>query len=83
MRQKGIHDAIKAWEYMNKFYVEEGNKRVSVMKYFGADSIQSGDIVLPKRTNDKKIKSILSFLIFIRYPVSIISGSRRKLFGTA
>ena len=28
---EGIHDAIKAWEYMNKFYVEEGNKRVSVM----------------------------------------------------
>ena len=64
---------------MNKFYVEEGNKRVSVMKYFGADSIPGVVTrILPKRTNERKIKSIMSFLIFIRYPVSIISGSRRK-----
>ena len=37
--KEGIHEPIKAWEYMNKFYVEEGNKRVSVMKFFGAISI--------------------------------------------
>ena len=35
----GIRDPIKAYEYMNKFYVEEGNKRVSVMKYYEAMSI--------------------------------------------
>ena len=76
---EGIHDAIKAWEYMNKFYVEEGNKRVSVMKYFGADSIPGVVTrILPKRTNDKENKIYLSYLTFIRYPVSIISGSRRK-----
>ena len=34
----GIREPIRAYEYMNWFYVEEGNKRVSVMKYFGADS---------------------------------------------
>ena len=32
--QEGIREPIKAYEYMNKFYVLEGNKRVSVMKYF-------------------------------------------------
>ena len=37
--EEGIHDAIKAYEYMGRFYVQEGNKRVSVLKYFGADSI--------------------------------------------
>ena len=37
--EEGIREPIKAYEYMNKFYVEEGNKRVSVMKYFGAVSI--------------------------------------------
>ena len=36
---EGIRDPIKAYEYMNKFYVEEGNKRVSVLKYFDAVSV--------------------------------------------
>ncbi|MDE6701512.1 MAG: BMP family ABC transporter substrate-binding protein, partial [Acetatifactor sp.] len=31
--EEGIRDPIKAYEYMNKFYVAEGNKRVSVLKY--------------------------------------------------
>ena len=29
---EGIREPIKAYEFMNKFYVEEGNKRVSVLK---------------------------------------------------
>ena len=29
---EGIRDPIKAYEYMNRFYVLEGNKRVSVLK---------------------------------------------------
>ncbi len=36
---EGIRDPIKAYEYMNKFYVEEGNKRVSVLKYYDAVSV--------------------------------------------
>ena len=48
--QEGIRDPIKAYEYMNKFYVLEGNKRVSVMKFFGVVSIP-GTVtrILPKR----------------------------------
>lgn len=37
--EEGIREPIKVYEYMNRFYVEEGNKRVSVLKYFGAASI--------------------------------------------
>ena len=33
--KEGIREPIKAYEYMNRFYVLEGNKRVSVMKYYG------------------------------------------------
>ena len=33
---EGIRDPVKVYEYMNRFYVEEGNKRVSVLKFFGA-----------------------------------------------
>ena len=29
--EEGIHDPIKAYEFMNRFYVLEGNKRVSVL----------------------------------------------------
>ncbi len=32
--EEGIRDPILVWEYMNRFYVQEGNKRVSVLKFF-------------------------------------------------
>ncbi|MCC8104918.1 MAG: BMP family ABC transporter substrate-binding protein [Clostridiales bacterium] len=63
--QEGIHDPIKAWEYKNRFYVEEGNKRVSVMKYFEAISIP-GTVtrILPKRTDDKESVIYYEFVDF-------------------
>ena len=55
--EEGIHDPIKVYEYMNKFYVIEGNKRVSVLKYFGADSVPAMVIrKLPKRTDELENK---------------------------
>ena len=48
---EGIRDPIKAYEYLNRYYVEEGNKRVSVLKYFGAPNITAHVIrVLPERS---------------------------------
>ena len=38
---EGIRDDIKVYEYMNKFYVLEGNKRVSVLKYFKAVTVSA------------------------------------------
>lgn len=63
--EEGIRDPIKAYEYMNKFYVEEGNKRVSVMKYFGVDSIP-GNVtrIVPKRTDEKENKIYYEFMDF-------------------
>lgn len=53
--EEGIRELIKAYEYMNKFYVLEGNKRVSVAKYFDVDSIPGTVIrIVPKRTNEKE-----------------------------
>ena len=55
--EEGIRDPIKAYEYMNRFYVEEGNKRVSVMKYFEVVSIPGNVIrMVPNRTKDKENK---------------------------
>ncbi len=45
--EEGIRDAVKAYEYKNRFYVEEGNKRVSVLKYSGADEIVADVIRIP------------------------------------
>lgn len=36
---EGIRDPIIAYEYRNRYYVVEGNKRVSVLKYYGAVKI--------------------------------------------
>ncbi len=83
--EEGIRDPIKAYEYMNKFYVEEGNKRVSVMKYFGAVSIP-GTVtrVIPKRTEEKENKIYYEFMDFYQAaPINYIwfskSGSFAKL----
>ena len=55
--KEGIHEPVKAYEYMNKFYVQEGNKRVSVMKYFGAVTI-FGTVtrIIPRRTDEPENK---------------------------
>ena len=55
--EEGIREPIKAYEYMNLFYVEEGNKRVSVMKYFGAVSIPGYVTrIIPKPSDTKENK---------------------------
>ncbi|NTV90809.1 MAG: BMP family ABC transporter substrate-binding protein, partial [Clostridiales bacterium] len=50
---EGIRDPIKVYEYLNWFYVMEGNKRVSVLKYYDAYSI-TGHVyrVIPKKVKD-------------------------------
>lgn len=51
---EGIRDPINAYEFMNKFYVEEGNKRVSVMRAVDAAYIPAiVTRILPKRTEEK------------------------------
>lgn len=69
---EGIREPIKAYEYMNQFYVEEGNKRVSVMKYVGMDSIP-GIVtrIIPNRTDELENKIYYEFLDF--YEVSKIN----------
>ena len=35
----GQRDPVKAYEFMNRFYIVEGNKRVSVSKYLNGVSV--------------------------------------------
>ena len=47
---EGIREPVKVYEYFNRFYVAEGNKRVSVLKFFDAPTIPAHVIrVLPER----------------------------------
>ena len=63
--EEGIRDPIKAYEFMNRFYVEEGNKRVSVLKFFDAVSIPGNVIrIVPPRTDDKETKIYYEFMDF-------------------
>ena len=67
VEENGLRDPIKAYEYMNKFYVEEGNKRVSVSKFFGGISIP-GNVtrLIPKPTEDTESKIYYEFLDFYK-----------------
>lgn len=65
---EGIRDPIKAYEFMNHFYVVEGNKRVSVLKYFNAASIPGVVTrIIPKRSDTKENKIYFEFLDFYRH----------------
>jgi len=61
------------YEYLQRFYVQEGNKRVSVLKYLGATGIYA-DItrLLPRKGDDKEHKIYEEFLEF--YEVAPIYG---------
>ena len=50
--EEGIREPIKAYEYLNRYYVEEGNKRVSVLKFFDSVSISAHVIRIPPSQND-------------------------------
>ena len=63
LSDEGIRDPISCYEYLGQFYVQEGNKRVSVLKHFGAASIP-GNVtrILPTDSTDPKVKAYQEFL---------------------
>lgn len=81
--EEGIREPIKAYEYMNKFYVLEGNKRVSVMKYYGVVSIPGNVIrIVPKRTGEKENKIYFEFMDFYqKAPINYIWFSQEGSFA--
>ena len=65
--EEGIRDPIKVYEYMNNFYVIEGNKRVSVLKYFEAVTIPANVTrKIPKKTDDLQVKIYYEFMDFYK-----------------
>ncbi len=66
--EEGIREPIKAYEYMNKFYVVEGNKRVSVLKYFEAVTVPAHVTrKIPKYDeNNPEIRMYYEFMDFYK-----------------
>ncbi len=63
--QEGIRDPIVAYEYMHRFYVMEGNKRVSVLKSLKAAKISAKVTrIIPKKTDDLETKIYYEFMDF-------------------
>lgn len=65
--EEGIHDAIKVYEYMNNYYVIEGNKRTSVLKYFDSSDIVAEVIrKIPKYSDDIKVRIYYEYMDFFK-----------------
>jgi len=63
----GITDPIVCYEYLGDFYVQEGNKRVSVLRHFDAPRIP-GMVrrILPPQSEEPRIRAYYEFLEFYK-----------------
>ena len=82
--EEGIRDPVKVYEYMNRYYVAEGNKRVSVLKFFDAPEIAAHVIrVLPERSGDRETELYFEWVEFNRLSgVNFIECSKKGGYET-
>ena len=78
---EGIRDPIKAFEYMGRFYVQEGNKRVSVLKSLDCPDVR-GNVVrfVPAYSEDLSVQIYYEFMRF--YPLSKLYLPRFSRLGS-
>ena len=63
--ESGMREPVKAYEYLNQFYLVEGNKRASVMKFLDAVAIEAEVTrVIPARKDDPEYQIYFEFLSF-------------------
>ena len=65
--ETGITDPIMCYEYLGNFYVQEGNKRVSVLRHFDAPRIP-GTVkrIMPAQSGDPRVKAYYEFVEFYK-----------------
>ena len=78
LSDEGIRDPIRCCEYMGRFYVQEGNKRVSVLKSFGAPSIPAVVTrIIPAWSQEREVRLYYEFMRFYQLSrLYILSFSR-------
>ncbi len=81
LSDEGIRDPIQCFEYLGHFYVQEGNKRVSVLMSYGAPTIPANVTrLVPAYSSDPEIRIYYEFMQF--YAVTGMYGvSFRHLGG--
>ena len=63
--EQGLNQPVKVLEYLNRYYLVEGNKRVSVMKFLSSVSIEAEVTrVMPRHTDDPENVMYFEFLPF-------------------
>ena len=64
---EGFNSPIKVYEYLHKFYVQEGNKRVSVSRFLGMPTIMADVIrIIPKPETLEDHPAYAEFLDFYK-----------------
>ena len=67
LTDEGIRNPVLCYEYLGNFYVQEGNKRVSVLKYFGATQIPATVLrIMPEASEEPQVKAYFEFLDFYK-----------------
>ena len=64
--EEGIKDPIECFEYLGNFYIQEGNKRVSVLRHFGAARILANVKRILPTDDSPRTKAYQEFLEFYR-----------------
>ena len=64
--EEGIREPIVCYEYLGDFYVQEGNKRVSVLRHFGAPRIPGTVRRVMPREDTPRTRAYLEFLEFFK-----------------
>lgn len=83
LSESGIAEAPTAYEYLGKFYIVEGNKRVSVLRSYGAVFITL-DVtrLLPPKTDRMAVQAYYQFLEFHKLSkLYSIQFSRPQYYG--
>ena len=89
LSEEGIQSPIECYEYLGDFYVQEGNKRVSVLRHFGAPRIAAHvKRIMPSKMDTPRGKAYGEFLEFYKlsgvYDVQFTApGAYAKLLNMA
>lgn len=67
MREEGQREPVVAFEFMQRFYVQEGNKRVSVVRFLGTATVTARVTrVVPLLADDDASRAYRAFARFYR-----------------